>query len=409
MSALRNLYSVARVRLLQNPERLRLLARTIHGIWRSLSTGHKKGAGSSLYQMAERITQDLQKRKIPPDCEAIKHILAVFRDTGNLDKGHEFWSWLDAQDAQYVDASVVGVAIELLALRDHPLDELEAMYERALKRFGGPFAEYHLSPIAVLPDRTKPVDIRGLPMTLLQGIVFARIRGGDWRGAYLGLDAALRLYPTQLPHRFFENFTYSRPLDEAFKVFMLACRAGIRMPGSSLTYLLDRLVKNQMKRNNRALFSDRIALTQNMLNLLQAHAKIGGSVNERHATNLVKAFTSLLPTQSFSNLSDQRDYAGVGLVDKITDMVKTLTASFITRGNSSALGLLNSLILYSARAGRPALMDAALLDMQQLNLQADTATYRSLMYAYAENKNTQGIASTWQALITQSVLNREAL
>lgn len=151
------------------------------------------------------------------------HLLSIYKENQKSDKTKELWHWLSAQEGNdYVSQAVYGAAIEALACAGEPLADLETLYDRALIRFPGNFASYHLSPEAVVPDRGQPAFSKNIPISLLQGIFTARMLNGDWKNAYLAFDVVLRLIPDRVPKRFFDLIIAQRPFAEAVHVYQLA-------------------------------------------------------------------------------------------------------------------------------------------------------------------------------------------
>ena len=191
-----------------------------------------------LISFANDLVADVKKAKLLPNGQAHVHLLGFFKESGARESGKRFWEWLERQDDRYVNADVYGAAIELLAVEGAPLKAMEDLYQQALERFPGNFTAYHLSPDAILPERDQPTWLKGINVTLLQGILTARLLRGDTRNAYLALDTALRLYPDQTPPRFFKMFLDERPVLEAYTVFAMACRAGTKLPINHLSTIL---------------------------------------------------------------------------------------------------------------------------------------------------------------------------
>ena len=224
------------------------LAQFLHEALRKSRRPGKGDASSTreeierLVAFAEIIVLAIRKETLPASTRAHVHLLSLFKEAGTLDAGVNFWKFLELQDDSYVNADVYGAAIELLAVAGSSLPELEMLYQQALTRCpGNAFASYHLSPSAILPSRTAATNIKGIPVALLQGILTARLLRSDPRNAYLALDTSLRLYPDQTLPRFYTLFMDERPLDEAYAVFAIACRAGPTPPYSSVRTLLTSL------------------------------------------------------------------------------------------------------------------------------------------------------------------------
>ena len=187
-----------------------------------------------------------KKRHIPHHPRSNLFLLSYFKETKKFEQGLEFWSWLNSQPhlSQHIDNSTFGAAIELLADAGKNLEEIEDVYSEALQRTSG-FSAYHLSPGAILQDRDQPANLRDTSMTLIQGIIRARLANKDWLNAYLALDTALRLHPHQLPYRFLTSFLQWRPITESFEVFCCLCRAGNPVNPIDFTTILNQLVTAQ--------------------------------------------------------------------------------------------------------------------------------------------------------------------
>jgi hypothetical protein len=263
----------------------------------------KQGASrlSTLLPFVEQVISDLRRGALPPHPYAYVHLLGIYKDAKRFKDGRALWLWLAQQDEAHVSQAAYGAAIELMAYGNMAnaistsLAELEQLYEEGLKRFPGTFAEYHLSPDAIVPDRTQPVHILGLPTTLLQGIITARLLFHDWKKAYLGLDTILRLYPGQTPHRIFELFITERPITEAYTAFLLACRSGEQISGSQVTSLLNRL---RVSMTMIPSLSDRFIIVRAIANALYAYQQCGGGLASIHVGIFIKAFEFVLPEKA---------------------------------------------------------------------------------------------------------------
>ncbi|KAH6643566.1 hypothetical protein C7974DRAFT_381780 [Boeremia exigua] len=276
---------------------------TTHAICQLLHTHVRRDvsrdAASQLPELlpfADQLVSDLQSGRLPPHRQAYVHLLGIYKTARHFADGRALWQWLHAQDHTHVSQAAYGAAIELLAAANlQTLPELEDLYAEGLQRFPGTFAEYHLSPDAIVPDRSQPVHILGLPTTLLQGITTARLHFRDWKKAYLALDTILRLYPAQTPSRFFELFVTQRPIAEAYTAYMLACRSGVQIGGAQLTVLLNRL---RSAMTQTPVMDERLKVVRAIANAMYAYQQCGGGLASVHAGQLVKAFEALVPQKA---------------------------------------------------------------------------------------------------------------
>ena len=155
------------------------VARLLHNSYRAAS--NKRESVAALDRFADTLMEDLQKQELPPSPATCMHIISFLKEAKLLGKARQFWSWVVEQDESLVDAKVYSAAIEMMAVDGEPLASLEALYLEALRRFPGPFVEYHLSPHAVLADRNGSMTLKGMPVSLLRSIAFARVKHSDWR------------------------------------------------------------------------------------------------------------------------------------------------------------------------------------------------------------------------------------
>ncbi|OCL12633.1 hypothetical protein AOQ84DRAFT_385970 [Glonium stellatum] len=339
------------------------------------------------------LVNDIRAKAIPPERAAHVHLISFFKVSRQYNKGYNFWTWLAKQSDEYVDQAVYGSAIEMLAYQGATsLKELENIYSQALKRFPGYFAEYHLSPEAIVVDKTQPTSIPSLPMTLLQGILTARLLHGDWRKAYLALETALRLYPTQTPVRFFELFALERPVVESYTAFLVACRAGIVLKPDRLTGLLNRLVGELHSCSSE----DKLTVLRGMVTAIHAYLGAGGSIVGFHLSTLIKGFQALLPNLSPGtpygpDHSDNRDLI-VATAQKVVVM-------FAQSGVSPSLSTFGSLIGLAGKAMVPDMIASTLKDMVTFGVTPDHIIHRAILTAASQIADPQLVESSWKSLV----------
>ncbi|KAK8437642.1 hypothetical protein IWX49DRAFT_587315 [Phyllosticta citricarpa] len=168
-----------------------LLAQMIHTRFRLLGPDMTKTAATMrFFNFADRLVEDLHADKIWPSPIATLRLISMAKEAKDIQRGKAYWAKLVEKEGA-TDSGAYGSYIELLAEEGKvPLSDLEALYQEALDRNPETFAAYHLSHNAILPDRRTAARFPGMSAHLLQGIIAARLRHGDWRNAYLGLDTA---------------------------------------------------------------------------------------------------------------------------------------------------------------------------------------------------------------------------
>ncbi|KAK4976602.1 hypothetical protein LTR66_010797 [Elasticomyces elasticus] len=373
------------------PRDLKAAAQILHNAYRRTSI--KAVAQGQFVAFADELVKDIRRHTLPASATANHHILGFYRDAREFEKGYEFWAWLVRQDESYVSPTIYGTAIELLATQGESLENLEELYIQALKRFPGSFNEYHLSPEAIVPDRTQPADIYGIPMLLLQGIMTARLLHGDVQNAYLALDTALRLCPTVVPTRFFEVFAEERPLFEGFKVFLLACRAGIATGEGRFKALLYKL----REVHPRAPFAQHVTAVRATFTAAYAYAGGGGQFKRSHLDELVIGLTGLLAHPCIMQLQTSKR---AEVVDIILAMLRRTLEVFAKVGALPSMSSFNSIISNVAGKGRRwEAMPMALSDAAALGLKPTRVTERAIVTAAGELADQDLVAQSWSALV----------
>ncbi|KAF2877925.1 hypothetical protein BDV95DRAFT_600620 [Massariosphaeria phaeospora] len=369
----------------------RRIAQALHAFIRNIYLSGGKQEDHFLF--VQRLVQDIQSGVLPPHPLAHVHLLGVYKECKKYREGAQFWQWLSEQDDTYLNPAVFGAAIELLAyLGQTPLPVMEELYMDALKRFPGTFAEYHLSPEAVIPDRTQATNIKGLPMLLLQGITTARLINGDWKQAYLALDTALRLYPAQVPPRFFELFMAERPVSEAYTVFLIACRSGVALKPHHLTTLISKLRKAM---TTCPKMEHRMLILQGIANAIYAYLEAGGTVHGIHWGSFLESFDAVLP---FLPLGKDFESQQAVFRNQLVATAHKIVSSLIQAGLPTSERLFTGLIHLAGSLRVPDLLTATLRDVEAAQLDIGPIGRRSIITAAGYLADTETIERIWSQL-----------
>ncbi|SLM41122.1 hypothetical protein LPUS_12042 [Lasallia pustulata] len=370
----------------------RRIARLLHYKYRAGKAGSKSEA---LESHVEHFRRDFVNRILPPHPRASLHLIGYYKESKNYDKGIEFWNWVVEQDDNYINLSTYGAAIELLTFYGKDLEYCEAVYKHALTRFAVHFNEYHLSPGAILPDRAQYMITSGTSMGLLQGILTARLLHRDWRNAYLTLDTALRIHPTQIPPRFIELFVLERPLQEAYQVFCVACRAGNRLPGSLLTTLLQNLSEATSNEDASVFTKDIVGA---MFNAIHAFVGSTGRLETPHMNVLLKVVLSVLipndrtePTQALSEREKDDGEA--------SSMMKLFFEVFGAIGVSPENSTFNTLVRMGGDRKHKRLLAFAINAFKISGFSPDASTFRSLQIAAGRLHDPMLLKSSWTQFV----------
>ncbi len=377
----------------------RRITQSLHARIRALPVGSKQS--DILLPFVQQIDTDIRLGKLQPHPYAFVHLLGIYKIWERFEEGRELWEWLVEQDERCVSQAAYGAAIELMAYgKMLSLSDLEILYHEGLKRFPGTFAEYHLSPDAIVPDRTQPTTISGMPMILLQGILTARVLGRDWKRTYLALDTALRLYPTQTLSRFFELIMTERPLCEAYTAFLLACRSGVCLRPTHLTVLFAK-IRAAMKTSPS--MPDRMMLVQAVANAIFAHLQAGGNLESIHVGNFILAFEQLLPEKS-----PGEDYEGSAaeLRNTIASAAHSVLSDLFHAGMNPHIRPFEALISLSGKLRVPNLLTTTLQDIETAGLAFDEIGIRSVITAAGMLGRKDLIEEFWERIALAAEADR---
>ncbi|KAG9515738.1 hypothetical protein KCV07_g7281, partial [Aureobasidium melanogenum] len=396
-------YNVLRNKIPLGDQDVADIAKALHTSLRLLSQSVRRSRiPAELSNLADLLVLDIQAKVLPPSYDAHLHLLSFYKESAAFDKGIAFWAWLVKQGDDYVNANLYGVALELFAFQGRPAEETEQLYESALDRFPGVFLHYHLAHNAVIADRRQPTAISGIPKALLQGILTARILRGDAKNAYLTLDTALRLFPTKIPPRFVTLFVQERPLDEAYKAFMLACQAGATPGHDALKILLTRMRKVAASSPIR-----NAALLRAMIMACYVHNNSGAPLNNKSLNELVIAITVLLKDHAYTRMSSEQLRP---ITDAISALLSDLFGIWASVNSPPGIASFNSMIASLAGRGkRKDIIHNALEAMEHYNLKPNTVTFRSILAAAGEMDDPEGIRSAWTNLVAERIEKGAAL
>lgn len=367
----------------------RRIAQALH------TRARQKSKSANLYPFIQQFDTDIRSGALEPHPFAFVHLLGIYKDYKRFQEGKDLWQWLAQQDDTYVSQATYGAAIELLAYGGMAnLQELENLYKEGLRRFPGVFAEYHLSPDAIVPDRTQPVAISGIPTVLLQGILTARLLARDWKKSYLALDTVLRLYPTQTPPRFFELLMTERPISEAYTVFMVACRAGTILPPGHLTPLLTKL---KFAMSNSKSMADRMVILRAVANALYAYQEAGGSLGSLHVGALMYCFEHILPEQT-----PGKDFSGepARLRNITVLLAHEILGRLIQAGLSAEIHPFAALVSIAGTLRVPELLTTVLQDIKAAQLDLGPIGTRIALKSAGLVKNQELIKEVWSQIVS---------
>lgn len=344
---------------------------------------------------AELLVRDIGRGDLVPSTAAHVHLMGLFKESGTKDAGVKFWTWLQTQDwsDEHVSAEVYAVAMDFLAVNGYPLEDVEALYHRALARFPGSFNAYHMSPDAIVPDREKAIAIKGIPMSLLQSIMLARLLRGDTQKAYLALDTAFRLFPTSVPQRVLRGFLDERPISESYTVFAMVYRAGMHLPGLPFKTFLSKLRTTADSKSVESHFGSLRA----MLSIMYLHVGSSGTLVSNTVGELVIATTQILRLPGIVTMElKQRGQ----IVNSVLATVRKTWEIFARYGVVPNLPSFNSVIANVAGHGRlKSVVGVVLADMKALGLEPNDITRRSIITVGGNLRDKDFVTKAWTNIV----------
>ena len=208
-----------------------------------LQSSENDSSKDYIAKFATKVSRDLRSRRLLATNMTGLHLLYIFEKVEQFDQGLELWDWWSRQHDGIADLQAFGAALSFSNKAGASLSELENLYLQALERFPGDYAAYHMSPNAVISDRTQMQKVRGMSMRLLQRMCGIRVQHGDLKNAYLDLDTALRLFTCTVHADFFNPLIELRPVAEGYMIVQLACRNGTPPTHRSFRRMLEGLAK----------------------------------------------------------------------------------------------------------------------------------------------------------------------
>lgn len=293
------------------------------------------------------------------------HLFSYYKESGHFNQGIDFWNWISKADDAPLDPVFVGAAIEMLAVYGAGIQYCEDIYQRTLDQQRDISSQYHLSPGAMLPDRSKPANIKGTSLGLLQGILTARLLYGKWQSSYLTLDTSFRLRPTQMVPRILDLFAYERPIFEVLPVFYMYCRGGNVVPGQTFMALLKSM---KALADHISTYTLKINIIKAIFSMLEAYVGSGGMLSTRHLNMIARTLVSALPQNHTI-----RSRNPVALkVEDMTRIICNVLANIIhyfSLGNAPPNRVtFDGIISQALLQGYPNLAKVALQDMKESNL-----------------------------------------
>ena len=275
----------------------------------------------------------------------------------------------------------------------------------------GNFAEYHMSPNAIIADRTSVAMPKGLPLGLLLAITKARAIQGDWKNAILGFDTALRLCPTSTPLLFFTTLIHERSLCEAYTIAHIACRSQTVPPAALVGYLVGKITALQKNFEytggiTKADLDGNVRLSEAILELLTAYRAAGGALKAEHIVAFITSLSNMAINLQYARDSDEseaRNYAAFNT--KLFGLAQRTLGMPRERGQWRSLVTLTSLVAIAGKTKDKNLTGQLVSEMITLRQEPDAAAFRCLINAAGKCGDLDTMKTVWQSLVENATTN----
>lgn len=353
------------------------MVRILHNLDRKYRTDNNHKNRKELQNLVELVRQACQSSFIPSTSYVALHLLSYYKESGQFDRGLEFWDWLSKRDEATLDPVYTGAAIELLAVYGAGIDYCEDVYERTLAQQREIGSQYYLSPGAILPDRAQTVTIKGTSSALLQGILSARLFYRKWQSAYLTLDTAFVLRPTQVVPRVLDLFVRERPIFEALPVFFMYCRGGNSVRKVTLTAILNSL-KGFLSPDSD--YNIKTQLIKALFAVIEAYVGSAGLLNTIHLNIITNALCSVIPPKSSTGFINTTD-DGQDLSSKVVDLLAKLVKAFAQQKAPPNKNTFEKIISSALLLQYPNVANVAVQDMMVLGMVPQESTTIEILKA----------------------------
>ncbi|KAL8710805.1 MAG: hypothetical protein Q9220_004608 [cf. Caloplaca sp. 1 TL-2023] len=384
---------------------LRKVARTLHNLDRQYKTTKGHESRKAIFALVETVRRAYVSGTIPATAQFPLHLLSYYKESGHLDQGIEFWKCLSEADDAILDPVYVGAAIELLAVYGAGIQYCEEVYERTMDQQASISSSYHLTPGAIVSDRSKLGLTKGTSQGLLQGILTARLYYSKWQSSLLTLDTAFRLRPSQLVPRILDLFVYERPIFEALPVFHMYCRGGNVISSVTFTVLLSS-VKTLVERTSD--YETKVALIRAMFHSVEAYVGSAGALSTQHLNILTSAMVTAMPGNPDA-ISDTPTEVDINLYTQVmrvfSEIIKYFARKDAPVNRITISGLIDAAVpigqLEVARRIANSMMD-------QGHLLGESAA-QNLMIAAMALKDAELLKTAWESICSSNMSDRKVV
>ncbi|KAL8972877.1 MAG: hypothetical protein Q9183_000304 [Haloplaca sp. 2 TL-2023] len=371
------------------------VARILHNLDRKYRTVKDKETQGVVSDLVENVREAYVAGTLPQAAPFPLHLFSYYKESGRFEQGISFWNWLSKTDDAAFSPTYAGAAIEFLAIYGAGVRYCEDVFQRTLDQQGDINSQYHLSPGAILPDRSKAVKIKGTSLGLLQGILTARVLYGKWQSAFLALDTAFRLRPTQVVPRVVDLIIYERPVFEALPIFFMYCRGGNRFTsGKTLMGILKPLkaLVSQMSP-----YKTQAGIVRAMFSAVEAYIGSAGVLTTQHLNFIIATIIGAMPQRS-AKVMIESDPAVEGLPNDMLEVLAKLAAVFSGHNATPNEVTFAQIISTAVSRGYPEIALAAAQDMVDMGVPKSEQVAFDLLKAAGLLLNPELLKLAWTSI-----------
>ncbi|KAL8874148.1 MAG: hypothetical protein Q9174_000486 [Haloplaca sp. 1 TL-2023] len=380
------------------------VARILHNLDRKYRTVKDQETQKVVNGLVETVREAYVAGTLPRAASFPMHLFSYYKESGRFDQGICFWNWLSKIDDATFSPTYAGAAIEFLAIYGAGVRYCEDVFQRALDQQGDINSQYHLSPGAILPNRSKAVRIKGTSLGLLQGILTARVLYGKWQSAFLTLDTAFRLRPTQVVPRVVDLIIYERPVFEALPVFFMYCRGGNRVTsGKTLMGILKPLkaLVGQMSP-----YKTKARIVRAMFSAVEAYIGSAGVLTTQHLNFMIATVVGAMPRRSAKSIIES-NLADEGLPNDMLGVLAKLATVFGGHNAAPNQVTFAQIICTAVSRGYPEIASAAAQDMVDMGISPSEQVALDLLKAAGLLVDPELLKMAWTSICNISLYEKK--
>jgi len=345
-----------------------------------------------LTKYVDIFAMDYVRKLLPPHASASFYLLNFYRTTRQLGVAAKFWTWLRQQEDIYLNGNLYGEAVMLMSDLDFPLHVCESVHDEGKERCSHKEIECLLRPGTILPKEFHRLPNFNIDPQLTTHIHNARLNRNDWQTAYLTLDTAFTVWPTKLPTWFLKNVVKTRPIHEAYQVFILYCQHGGIIRSKDFSILLDGITRAGKPGGNHNV---NMSLARASWEAIKAGIETDSiRLDLRHLSCLFRGILNILPQRTIAN---SHIYRATDMT--ATDLISDLADWFHSHGVPPDISSYNTAIWMGGKLRNIHLLQWALDSIENVNLSLGDVSHICLMIAAGHLEAPEMLKLAWNGIL----------